>query len=1553
MHFGSTREPDDDSMIFAALCSASATERQAAAAALTDLLEEKHSTEHHRRVGELIASAEPNERAGGLAAIGSLIQLDGDDLGPRLSTYGPPLRTALQRSVGSSLEVVGQVCEYYRELVRRARDPEALEAEARWSLGALSEDGEASSLLSGDGGIGVSAEVRLLTGVLTLRQLTLQAPTAVYPHAAAALEQLWRPLTFHAPQVRAAAADALLALVVVVAPRATRYLTQWHTQLLAGARAALDRDSSASCHGGLLALSCLLRVATVDFVFQEDSFEASARLVGVGGGKAAGAAAPTCFSIAWAAASRHLSNRKHPALTRTALQLVINLVQVAPDVFAGRCLPDCVRVLGEMLRDQRCRLRSEAFSAHAAIVSTLGASYVRPHVPVLLSSLRESLIRGTRSRLFCLEALRALSAIASTFGEEVALQLQPLVAPLLTLPLSPELLEALHALTTSVPSVAPSLRLRVLDILTGVLARTTWHEATTGEGALELHLDDLPPAADPEEGETEGIDGDSFFTSGLGSGSRSSGFGLDLDVPADFGGGGSFGYSAGYSAGYGVSAAGGGSGRASFMAGRYGPGGTLGLPAGYTFLSPVLSPRNSPVASPVASPVPNRRRSCMLHHVPSSSSSSSSGVGAPSGGPAGYGVPFAALPAAVTRDGGSSMLGAHTRGARGISMMGVAGGGLEASKDDSAIVVGGGAFGRHGGLPPRGVSYGTDAYGERPPVAPNPSSSSLFASAPGATSRPSRGIAAIFPPPAGESPSVRGPAPRRSSPAHIAPPLPLTLVGPPQPLSRQRTPDSCEEDEPEPAHPAHGGGGQRHGLPAGLAPGFVLPPHLSTDRAQAAALAAFSSGPSGAALSCGAWGRGVDLFWSALGSLQELHDDKQAARGGGGVTADLFAAWGVSMRFDDEEEAVASLSSAGHAATEIALALSVLDGYVPLDDVGAVLTFLDRHVTPLLFHSAQAVRLEAALLTSQLLVPHDRPMILEGRAGLLASHLLSRLTSVAVGDPDEKMRIRILAGFGRRFLPALAQPSMVRALAATLHDASLTVRLVSVRLMGTLAEHNPAVVMPLLRKALLTLLSQLRSSTGMMHRATARRAHEEAATLLAAVERHAPVLARTYCLPILHALLPLLQADAPPLSASAATYTLAELIPIAGPLLDPYASELLELFLAAMRPAAAPTRRRSALTALERLVSCRGPAVLEPSPYERSSTLLPTLISHLSSDGDDASRISGLRVIGLLGALEPLQYRAAIAKAEEAAAMRDAASGGSRAPGGGDEAGAAMTNSAELPAAALAAGGGGGGGVGGGAGGGGAGVGTGATPLRQWGDDLSPTSAQYLPTIALRELLAILHDASLSAYHHRLIAAIVYIFTALGDTCAPLLPRVMPTLLAILLAGDTSMRPSTDGVAGGNAPSSVGATGGMPVVGVTSLSRPATTHVFNHLMQQLPVLVSAMHAHLQPWVPQLVELVRMHWHGPMLLQVITLLEQLTLLLREDLAPYASELIPSLGAVIDADTTAQRVPSLAALGALDGFGPLLREYTALLLPTILRLLEQVRSSSPPCAPRIAC
>jgi hypothetical protein len=204
--------------IFSALVSTSPLDRAAAAAELADLLEEKHSTEHHRRVGELIASADPRERAGGLAAIGALLLIDGEDLGPRLSTYAEPLRTALLRSVGHNAEALGVACDAYGELVRRGRDRDKLESEVRYALDALTDDADAASAAERDSREAHPLEARLLVAVVTLRQLTVHAPGAIYPHVAAALE-LWRPLTFPAAQVRFAATDALYALLVLVAPR--------------------------------------------------------------------------------------------------------------------------------------------------------------------------------------------------------------------------------------------------------------------------------------------------------------------------------------------------------------------------------------------------------------------------------------------------------------------------------------------------------------------------------------------------------------------------------------------------------------------------------------------------------------------------------------------------------------------------------------------------------------------------------------------------------------------------------------------------------------------------------------------------------------------------------------------------------------------------------------------------------------------------------------------------------------------------------------------------------------------------------------------------------------------------------------------------------------------------------------------------------------------------------------------------------------------------------------------------------------------------------------
>ena len=258
-----TSEPPADARIFALLRSGSALDRSVAAAELTDLLEEKHSTEHHRRVGELIASPDARQRAAGLAAIGALLRIDGEDLGPRLSTYATPLRMALVRSIRRDEQACARAADFYGALVRRCRDPDVLEAEVKCALDALRLDGDPSeqrrpgSSRGGGGGGGggatsggggaITPEARVLVSVLSLRQITVHAPTAVYPHVNAALDLLWRPLAFPAAQVRFAATDALYALLVLVAFMSMFAPAKWTCVMY---RSALSRHVVGSTSAG-------------------------------------------------------------------------------------------------------------------------------------------------------------------------------------------------------------------------------------------------------------------------------------------------------------------------------------------------------------------------------------------------------------------------------------------------------------------------------------------------------------------------------------------------------------------------------------------------------------------------------------------------------------------------------------------------------------------------------------------------------------------------------------------------------------------------------------------------------------------------------------------------------------------------------------------------------------------------------------------------------------------------------------------------------------------------------------------------------------------------------------------------------------------------------------------------------------------------------------------------------------------------------------------------------------------------------------------------------
>jgi serine/threonine-protein kinase mTOR len=78
---------------------------------------------------------------------------------------------------------------------------------------------------------------------------------------------------------------------------------------------------------------------------------------------------------------------------------------------------------------------------------------------------------------------------------------------------------------------------------------------------------------------------------------------------------------------------------------------------------------------------------------------------------------------------------------------------------------------------------------------------------------------------------------------------------------------------------------------------------------------------------------------------------------------------------------------------------------------------------------------------------------------------------------DPNIREATLLALDPKFDRHLAQAENVRSLFIALNDEIYAIREVAIKLIGRLAPHNPAHVMPSLRKTLIQLLTELEYST--------------------------------------------------------------------------------------------------------------------------------------------------------------------------------------------------------------------------------------------------------------------------------------------------------------------------------------------------------------------------------------------------------------------------------------------------------------------------------------------
>ncbi|KAI0316749.1 atypical/PIKK/FRAP protein kinase [Amylostereum chailletii] len=251
----------------------------------------------------------------------------------------------------------------------------------------------------------------------------------------------------------------------------------------------------------------------------------------------------------------------------------------------------------------------------------------------------------------------------------------------------------------------------------------------------------------------------------------------------------------------------------------------------------------------------------------------------------------------------------------------------------------------------------------------------------------------------------------------------------------------------------------------------------------------------------------------------------------------------------------------------------------------------------------------------------------------IISDVLDKLLTVGIADPDASIRLTVLSSLHEQFDRHLAQAENVRSLFIALNDEVFENRLTAVTLIGRLAMHNPAYVMPSLRKALIQLLTELEYSTVMRNR-------EECTHLLTQLVGATQRLIKPYAVPMIRVLLPKAN-DSNATVAANVLMCLGELACVGGEDVQQNVPDLMEIIIAKLSDASM-SKRDAALHTLGQVCSSTGYVI---QPLVEHPQLLQILSRILKTEPTPSVRREVIKVLGIMGALDP--YRRKIKPDEE------------------------------------------------------------------------------------------------------------------------------------------------------------------------------------------------------------------------------------------------------------------------------------------------------------------
>ncbi|KAF8817420.1 phosphatidylinositol 3-kinase [Phlegmacium glaucopus] len=309
----------------------------------------------------------------------------------------------------------------------------------------------------------------------------------------------------------------------------------------------------------------------------------------------------------------------------------------------------------------------------------------------------------------------------------------------------------------------------------------------------------------------------------------------------------------------------------------------------------------------------------------------------------------------------------------------------------------------------------------------------------------------------------------------------------------------------------------------------------------------------------------------------------------------------------------------------ITLALNTLGSF---DFSGHVLNeFVRSCALPYLEDDNPEVRKAAAVTCCLLFVKDPICYQASSHAIEVISDVLDKLLTVGIADPDANIRRTVLSSLHERFDRHLAQAENVRSLFIALNDEVFENRVTAVGLIGRLAKHNPAYVMPSLRKALIQLLTELEYSTVMRNR-------EECTRLLTLLVSATQRLIKPYALPMLRVLLQKANDNNPTVAANV-LMCLGELACVGAEDAMPHVPDLMQVIISRLSDPSL-IKRDAALHTLGQVCSSTGYVITPLIDYPQ---LLPLLGRILRTETSIVVRREVVKVLGILGALDPYRRK--------------------------------------------------------------------------------------------------------------------------------------------------------------------------------------------------------------------------------------------------------------------------------------------------------------------------